>query len=113
MSREAATTRLTALLAALPDEGTALVPASTIASKLIALLPVAKHFSPPISDNLAGAFGSPNLRFSLGVGALAVMVALALLISAGRYGGTPPVANPAPAAIDAAQPPPVEQAVPK
>jgi hypothetical protein len=81
MPREAATERLTALIAALPDEPTMDSPAKTIAANLAALLPKAAGLSVGSSDS---AFASTDLqrrqiRFALS--ALALMIAVVLALS--------------------------------
>jgi hypothetical protein len=85
MPREMATARLAALIAALPDESTATLPAVAIAVDLIGLLPRASHLAPP--EPLA-ALLSENARAGLGFTGIALLVAIALIVSAPQSRGT-------------------------
>jgi hypothetical protein len=77
MSRDMATARLSALIAALPGPPTSNRPVETIAGELVALLPSTDRSAPlpprvEISD---------NLRYGLALGALAFLVAFSLAIA--------------------------------
>ena len=52
MPREAATARLTAMIASLPDEPTKDIPAKTIAADLVALLPKTSEFHCPFAGQV-------------------------------------------------------------
>jgi hypothetical protein len=83
MSKETATARLTALIGALPDEPTADVPIASVAGDLVALLPRAISFAPPLPQKLAAPLGFANPRLRLGLCALALLIFLALLFPFG------------------------------
>ena len=83
MSKETATARLTALIGALPDEPTAGVPIESVAGDLVALLPRTNAFAPPAPQQLASLSGFEKPRLRLGLGALALLIFLALLFSYG------------------------------
>ena len=94
MPTDAAATRLTALIVALPDAPTKDVPATTIAADLVTLLPKAARFTVGPSDGVFAAVGPQRaqIRFALGALALVAMIALALsasLSSAPRNGAKP------------------------
>jgi hypothetical protein len=80
ISREAAATRLTALIAALPDESIAELPVDPIARNLVARLPSGGKFAPRPHESPAAE--CENARAALASGALVLLTALALLISA-------------------------------
>jgi len=92
MPRETAATRLTALIVALPDELSKDIPAKTIAAGLVALLPKANGFDVR-SQGSVFATGEPQraqIRFALGALAIMVMIALALSASLRRRQETAP-----------------------
>jgi hypothetical protein len=83
MPRDAAATRLTALIVALPDELSKDIPAKTIAAGLVALLPKTNGFDIR-SQGSVFATSDPQraqIRFALGALAIVVMIALALSAS--------------------------------
>lgn len=82
MPRKMANARLTALIAALPGEPIAMAPVDAIAGELIALLPRANNQAPPLPRGLPRALRSENARAGVGLTALAMLVALALMVSA-------------------------------
>ncbi len=97
MPKDAAATRLTALIAALPEAPTTDVPATTIAANLVKLLPKAANFTVGPSDGVFAAVGpqQAQIRFALGALAILAMIALALatsLSSAPGNGAKPPAA---------------------
>jgi hypothetical protein len=83
MTRDAAAARLTKLIVALPNEPTKDIPAKTIAADLVALLPQTAGASVGSSDSVFAVVGprQAQLRFALGVLAIAAMIALALSAS--------------------------------
>jgi len=83
MPSEAAAVRLTALIAALPDEPNRDVPAKMIAADLVTLLPKAAGFTVGPSDGVFAAVGPqrPQIRFALSALAILAMIALALSAS--------------------------------
>ncbi len=94
MPIDAAATRLTALIVALPDAPTKDVPAMTVAANLVTLLPKAASFTVNSSDGAFAAVG-PQIRFALGALAILAMIALALsasLSSAPGIGAKPSAA---------------------
>ena len=97
MPKDAAAMRLTALIAALPDDQTKDSPAKTIAADLVALLPKAAGFAVGSSDGVFAAVGPQRaqIRFALGALAILAMIALALsssLSSAPENGAKPSAA---------------------
>jgi hypothetical protein len=90
MPAAAAATRLTTLIAALPDAPTKDVPAMTIAAGLVALLPKAASFTVGSSDGVFAAVGpqQAQIRFALGALALLAMIALAISASLSSAPGT-------------------------
>jgi hypothetical protein len=98
MPMDAAVTRLTALIAALPDAPTKDVPATTIAASLVTLLPQPARFAVGSSDSVFAAVKprQAQIRFALGALAILAMIALALsasLSSAPGNGAKPPTAS--------------------
>jgi len=94
MPRDAAAVRLTALIAALPDEPTPEISATSTAAGLVALLPKANRFDVPSPGGALAAIGprQAQIRFALGALAILAMIALALsasLSSAPRNGAKP------------------------
>ncbi len=83
MPRDTAATRLTALIVALPDEPTKDIPAKTIAADLVALLPKTAGFTVGSSDGVFTAVGPQRAQIRLALGVLAIMVMIALALSAG------------------------------
>jgi hypothetical protein len=102
MPREAATERLTALIAALPDEPTADVPARTIAADLIALLPGTKNFDVRSADRPLAALGPQRTQVRMVVGALAIALLIVVAHSAHRSPGPGNGANSSAPPADAA-----------
>jgi hypothetical protein len=86
ISREAAARRLSGLIAALSDEPIAQLPVDPIVLALVALLPGAGSLAPRSHES--SATRRENARAGLGLGALVLLTALALLISAPRSPGT-------------------------
>jgi hypothetical protein len=84
--RNAAATRLTALIAALPDEPIAELDVDPIARDLVALLPDGRSLAPRSDES--SATERENMRAALGFGALVLVTALALLISAPQSPGS-------------------------
>lgn len=83
MSKATATARLTALIEALPDAPTAGVPVETVAGDLVALLPRPNAFAPPAPQALSSVWRFENARLGLGIGAVALLIFLAMLFSYG------------------------------
>jgi hypothetical protein len=86
ISRNAATTRLTALIAALPDASIAELAVDPIARDLIARLPERESFAPRSHEPSSAEH--ENVRAALGFGGLVLLTALALLISAPQSPGS-------------------------
>jgi hypothetical protein len=82
MPRDAAATRLTALIAALPDAPNKDVPAITIAAGLVALLPKAAGFTVGPSDGVFAAVGPQQAQIRFALGALAILAMIAIALSA-------------------------------
>ncbi len=82
MPREAATERLTALIAALTHEPTADIPAKTIAADLIALLPRTSSFNIRSADSVFAAVGPQRAQVRMALSALAIVIAIAFMLSA-------------------------------
>ena len=82
MPVDAAATRLTALIVALPDAPTKNVPAMTIAASLVTLLPKAARFTVGPSDGVFAAVGPQQAQIRFALGALAIMAMIALALSA-------------------------------
>jgi hypothetical protein len=84
--REAAARRLSALIAALSDEPITRLPVDKIVADLVALLPGDEVLAPRSHEPSATA--CENARAVLAVGALVLLTALALLISAPQPPGS-------------------------
>jgi hypothetical protein len=82
MSKATAAMRLTALIAALPDESTKDIPAKAIAASLVALLPNTAGFSVGSSDSVLAAVGPQRAQIRFALGALAILVMIAFALSA-------------------------------
>jgi CO/xanthine dehydrogenase FAD-binding subunit len=82
MPKATAAVRLTALISALPDEQTSDTRAKSIAANLVALLPKATGFSVGSSDGVFAAVGPQRAQVRFALGALAIMVLIALALSA-------------------------------
>jgi hypothetical protein len=82
MTRDAAAVRLTALIAALPDEPTRDIPAKVVAADLVALLPKTAGFSVGSSDGVFAAVGPQRAQVRFALGALAILVMIAIALSA-------------------------------
>ncbi|MGA2495611.1 MAG: hypothetical protein ABSF67_22205 [Roseiarcus sp.] len=82
MPVDAAATRLTALIAALPGAPTKDVPAMTIAADLVTLLPRVASFTVGPSDGVFAAGGAQQAQIRFALGALALMAMIALALSA-------------------------------
>ncbi len=102
MPREAATERLTALIAALPDEPTADIPARTIAADLIALLPRTNSFNVRSPDRGLAGVGPQRTQVRIALGALAVVIAIVFALSANLSPGPEKGAKPSAISADAA-----------
>ena len=74
--------RLTALIAALPDEPTRDIPAKTIAADLVALLPKASSFNVRSSDSVFAAVGPQRAQIRIALGALAIVILIVFALSA-------------------------------
>jgi hypothetical protein len=96
MPREAATKRLTALIAALPRESSAELPSQTIAGDLVALLPRAASFNVALPESVFAAAGLPRPEVRFALSALAIVVAIAFALSVGL--SPKPGAGPRPSA---------------
>jgi hypothetical protein len=81
MPKATAAVRLTALIAALPDEQTKDIPAKSIAADLVALLPQTAGFSVGSSDGVFAAVGPQRAQIRFALGALAILVMIALALS--------------------------------
>ena len=82
MPREAATERLTALIAALPDEPTTDSPTKAIAADLIALLPRAGSFNARSLDSVFTAVDPQRTQIRMALSALAIVIAIAFMLAA-------------------------------
>jgi len=82
MPKDTAATRLTALIAALPDTPTKNVPAMTIAANLVTLLPKAARITVGPSDGVFAAVGPQQAQIRFALGALAILAMIAIAISA-------------------------------
>jgi hypothetical protein len=106
MSRDAAATRLTALIAALPNEPTEGISANSTAAHLVALLPKAAGFTVGSSDSVFAAVGPQRAQIRFALGALAILALIALALSASLSSppgtGAKPLAAPASDAATAA-----------
>ncbi len=100
MPREAARERLTALIAALPDEPTADIPAKTIAADLIALLPRTNGFIVRSPDHVIAAVGSSRTQVRIALCALAIVIAIVFALSANVSPGPENSAKPSAASAD-------------
>ncbi len=98
MPREAASERLTALIAALPDEPTADISAKAIAADLVALLPRTSSFNVRSPDSVFAAVGPQRTQVRIALGALAIVILIAFALSAnlspGSGNGAKPSAPP-------------------
>lgn len=83
MSKSTATARLSALIAALPDAPTAGVPIESVAGDLVALLPRPNAFASHAPQRRAGLLGFENARVGLALGALALLIFVAMFYSYG------------------------------
>jgi len=81
LPRNAAAARLDALLAALPGEPLAGLSVTAAAQDLIALLPRVGDVARSPPSGWVAVLASENARFYLGLGALAFLIAIALLIA--------------------------------
>jgi hypothetical protein len=81
MPKEAATQRLAALIAALPDEPTADIPARTVAADLITLLPRSNSFNVRSADSAFAAVGPQQTRVRIALAALAIVIAIIFALS--------------------------------
>ncbi len=102
MPGEAATDRLAALIAALPDEPTADIPAKTIAADLVALLPKTNSFKVRSPDRMIAAVGPQRTQVRIALGALAVVIFIVFALSANFSPGAGNGAKPSAASADAA-----------
>ena len=82
MPADAAATRLTALIVALPGAPTKDVPAMTIAANLVRLLPKAPSFTVGASDSVFAVAGPQRAKIRFALGALAILAMIALALSA-------------------------------
>jgi hypothetical protein len=81
MPGEMATARLAGLIAALPDAAMAKLPADAIAADLIGLLPRASDPADPSRPGALADISSEHARARLGFTGLALLVAIALVVS--------------------------------
>jgi hypothetical protein len=81
MPREAAVVRLTALIDALPNEGTIGIP-TTIAADLVALLPRSNNLNVRSSVSLFAPAGQRQTQILMALSALAIMTLIVFAISA-------------------------------
>ena len=88
MPREAASERLTALIAALPDEPTADISAKAIAADLVALLPRTSSFNVRSPDSVFAAVGPQRTQVRIALGALAIVILIAFALSANLSPGS-------------------------
>jgi hypothetical protein len=102
MPREAATERLTALIAALPDEPTMVIPVKAIAANLAALLPNAGSLNTPSLNSVFTAVGPQRTQIRTALGALALVIAIVLALSANLSSAPGSGAKPAAAPVDEA-----------
>ena len=96
MRRDAAAARLTALIGALPGEQTGDVSASSIAD-LVTLLPKTASVTVSSADSVFAPVGPQQAQTRLALGALVILVMIALAVSAGLspergIGAQPPAA---------------------
>jgi hypothetical protein len=82
MPRDAAAKRLTALIAALPDEPAKDISANTTAAGLVALLPKAAGFNVGATDSAFATVGPRQAQIRFALGALAILAMIALALSA-------------------------------
>ena len=80
MPRESATTRLSEFISALPNKPNANVPARTIASELIKLLPTPATFVPPMPLKLAAVVSNGNSRFGFAAWIVLLLLGLAYFL---------------------------------
>jgi len=102
MPREAATDRLTALIAALPDEPTMDSPAKTIAADLAALLPRAGSLNAPSLNSVFTAVDPQRRQVRIALSALAIVIFIVFALSANLSPGTGNGAKPSAPSADAA-----------
>ena len=102
MPREAATDRLTALIAALPDEPTMDIPAKTIAADLTALLPRAGSLNAPSLNSVFTAVDPQRRQVRIALSALAIVIFIVFALSANFSPGAGNGAKPSAASADAA-----------
>ena len=95
MSREAAVVRLTALIDALPNEGTIGIP-TTIAADLVALLPRGNSLNVRSSVRLFAPAGPRQTQILMVLSAFAIMTLIVFAISAADPGGPGIGENPLP-----------------
>jgi hypothetical protein len=95
MPREAAVVRLTALIDALPNEGTIDIP-TTIAADLVALLPRGNSLNVRSSVGLFAPAGRWQARILMALSAFAVMILIVFAISAAIPVGPGIGENPSP-----------------
>ena len=82
MPSDAAAARLTALIAALPGDSIRDILASSIAADLVTLLPKTPSFTVGSSDGVFAAVGPQRAQIRFALGALAILVMIALALSA-------------------------------
>jgi len=82
MPSAAAAVRLTALIAALPDEPANDIPALSLAANLVTLLPKTAGFVVGPSDGVVEAVGPQQAQIRFALGALAILAMIALALSA-------------------------------
>ena len=102
MPRVAAEARLTALIEALRREPASAIPSKASAA-LVALLPKRKAPNVRASDSIVAATGSPRTQILLAFGAFAILMLIAVAVSA-HFSPGPEMgaSSPAPRAADAA-----------
>ncbi len=102
MPRESATVRLTALIAALPDEPTMDIPAKTIAADLTALLPTAGRLNAPSLNSVFTAGDPQRRQVRMALSALAILIFIVFALSASLSPGTGNGAKPSAPSADTA-----------
>jgi hypothetical protein len=100
MPSDAAAVRLTALIAALPGEPTDDIPALSSAADLVALLPKTTAFTVGPSDGVFAAVGPQQAQIRFALGALAILVMIALALSASLSSAPGIGAKPSTAPVD-------------
>jgi hypothetical protein len=82
MPKEAATERLTALIAALPDEPTMDIPAKSVAADLAALLPRVGNLNAPSLNSVFAAVDPQRTQIRMALSVLAILIFVVFALSA-------------------------------